>query len=143
MSEKIKIIKGYLNGTLELSDKGHTRARKGNSLKWKIKDGSDATSIKVASIEIKIEQDPSNIFSIKPNNDEGEWKAEIDKHAADNAECKYSIHWKDCDGNDRIHDPKISIKPSTFNFRKWLIGLILGLLGLLSLEFLRRKRSKK
>jgi hypothetical protein len=109
---KIKIKNGnYSTGELTLSDGGHTRADKTDYVNWSIQ--RNATN-KVASIEnIQIKTNNPSIFSTNPHANGEEWSAEIDYNALYNAECYYSICWKGKDGKDYIHDPKISVKPSS------------------------------
>jgi len=145
MAENIKILKGYSNGTLELSDNGHTKAKKGKGIKWKIKDQSDANSIKVVSIEsIYLKSTSGNIFSVRPYRDGDKWKAEIDESASTNAESEYAIRWQDPEGNVRTHDPKISVLPSDsfFNIPNTIIVLLISLVsGLFLLKFFHKRRK--
>ena len=137
----IKIKKGYPDGTLDLSDGGHTQAYKKDYIIWTIKKHQDITSIE--KIEKKSGTDifktPPKPNGIQPGSD---WIAEIKDNASDYSEYIYSITWNGTWGR-RIYDPKISVKPSKLNFIKLLTGITLALLGLLSLEFLRRKMNKE
>ncbi len=142
MAITIKIEKGNLNGTLKLSDRGHTKAKKGRTIKWKIKDTSNVTSI----LNIQLKDNTTDIFSRLPYKDDEDgrkWKAEIDEDADDYAECEYSITWLGDDGKTNTHDPKITVMPSGFAPLKLLIALVTIFLGFFSWQLLRRKINRK
>lgn len=136
-TRKITIKNGYSDGTLQLSDKGHTRADKKDFICWSIKKNIDVTSIE----EIKKKSGP-DIFKTGPHPNGDEWSAEIDHDAPDNAVYEYRIEWNGTWGH-QVCDPKISIRPSEFNFIKLFTCITLGLFGLLSLIFVRRQMNKK
>ena len=105
----IQIIRGDSNGTLEMSDNGHTKAKKKESIKWMIDNGSNVNTIE--SIDLK--SGTTNIFSSGPDRvNDRLWKAEIAESAAIGTECMYNIRWRDTSGNSNLFDPVISIKPS-------------------------------
>ncbi|HVG17382.1 MAG TPA: hypothetical protein VM935_20580 [Chitinophagaceae bacterium] len=142
MAKTIKILKGFPNGTLELSDRGHTKAKKGNAIKWKIRDRSDKHSIEVASIEcIELKEGSDDIFSSSPHRDGDTWKATIDRTAAAYDASDYAIKWKDCKGNEYTHDPKISVLPSDNVFRE--VALVaMAVVATVALCFLFNKKRK-
>jgi len=134
---EIKIKKGYSDGTLKLSPR-QTIAKNKDFISWCIKDDGEVTSIE----NIEMKDGSTDIFIIPPHRNGDQWSAEIKDGLPDDTEYEYSITWNGKWGG-KEYDPKISVNPSTFNFIKLLIGIILGFLGLLSLEFLRRKSSSK
>lgn len=111
--EKIKILDGDLeSGYLFLSDNGHTNAKRKETIKWKLVDNDHVAGIE--SIYLK-PQTPDVFSELKEVNDK-KWKAEIKEDAADFTRCEYSIKWRGPNGEIRIHDPIIAIKPtSSFN----------------------------
>ena len=135
MAINIKIGMGdTTTGKLDLSDNGRTEAEKGRNIKWKTRSGSN-----VKSFEIKIKSDPDNIFSIRPNKDDNQWKAKIKDNAIPYTECEYVIPWIDKDGYPHEHDPKIAVKPTAFSPYGLILLLFSIVIGLFSLRFLRRK----
>lgn len=140
---KIKIKNGdYDTGQLTLSDGGHTRANKTDYINWSIHNNAGNRVVSIIGIEKK--SNNPDIFSIDPHANGAEWSAEIDNHTTYHTECLYSISWKGKDGNNYIHDPKISVKPS-FELHHVILKVIetvlVILLGICTLKFLRKKSS--
>src|SRR5256885_299491 len=102
-NRKIRIKKGYSDGKLKMSDRGHTWANKKDFINWMIDDHSDVTSIDI--IEMKSGTD---IFKTKPHPNGNEWSAEINHDAPDNSVYEYSITWSGTWGQ-KVFDPKISV----------------------------------
>ncbi len=144
MSEKIIIGNGNTyDGSLELSDNGHTLAKAGTKIKWEIMDGSNVGSI--VYITPKIESD-FKIFSVHPKKDGSKFKAKIKHDAIDYDDCEYNIHWKAKDNSEtiHIHDPKISIDPSFAPPpRSFIITLLLVSLSLVAFKFFQHKNYKQ
>jgi len=108
MASIILIKSGNVSdGELDLSDRGNTKADKGSIILWQMNPQSN-----VDSFEIRIKTDPDDIFSTQPHKVGNQWKATIKTDAPDFAECEYAIPWKDSNGNDFEHDPKIAVKSS-------------------------------
>ncbi len=110
MATLVIFIKGVdPDGLLELSDRGHTKARPGDTIMWQIDQHSGVESI--TSIEGK--KYSTNIFSSGPFQQGRNWKGEISSNANDNDIFLYSILWKG-EEKDEVHkhDPIISIRPS-------------------------------
>ena len=140
--KKILIRGGDItSGKLDLSDRGDTRARTGEKIKWKIVDDTVVKSI----VAIPIKTGSKDIFVGKrgerPNKDDDKnWKADIAEDVAIGDICDYSIVWKDRNDNEHTDDPKISINASV-NYLAWVISFILVFLGF-SLVYWRMKRMK-
>ena len=151
----IEIISGNPDdGTLELTDNGYpsngnSKARRGWGVHWKVKDKINVAYIEDIKIKRGITAPPSiDIFSKDRPKPQGgshrtHWKATVNKDAKDapdGAEYNYEIHWVERGSTEiRVFDPKIAVDPDKDNFLKYLI---LGLLSLISIEFLRRKWGK-
>ncbi len=126
------------DGKLTLSDRGHTKASRGDSVSWHIGNNSGVDSI------TSIQKKPGSIeiFSIPPRRQGTNWKGQISSTAPVNAEYEYSIFWlADGKSGQNEYDPKISVKPSTLLFKKKSTLFSLALFGLLSLVFLRRNKK--
>jgi hypothetical protein len=150
----IEIVSGNPDGSLVLRENGHTN--NGNSaaertwfVNWKVRPGSNVEYIH----DIKMKTGPgvlsnTNIFSNDPPRPQGgpnskHWKGKVNSNAPVNAQYNYSIFWKPAVGNVKEYDPKISVKPSKFNITALVVGISLGVLGILSLAYLFRRRSRK
>lgn len=104
-THKIKIKQGSADGSLDLSDGGHTFAKNKDFISWTIKNNTDVTSIE--KIEKKSGDD---IFKTLPHFNGGDWIAEIKDDLPKNCEWEYSITWNGKFGL-LVHDPKISVNP--------------------------------
>jgi hypothetical protein len=102
----IKIKQGNADGTLDLSDGGHTIARNKDFISWNIKQGTEVTSIE--RIEKKSGID---IFKTPPYFNGDDWIAEIKDDLPKDCEWEYAIIWNGKFGR-QVHDPKISVNPS-------------------------------
>jgi len=71
------------------------------------------------------------------------WTATVDANAPDYAVYRYSILWKDSDGNDQTEDPIISINPSTsfFDITKVVLVVAAAALAFLTFQFLRKNKK--
>jgi len=143
VAKEIIILSGNTtNHRLEILGGEDTWAEKGKDIKWKIKDGAK----NVTSIEYINKKDGDDIFSEEPKKEDSKkWKAKIKKNAGDYDEYTYLITWKDTNGIEHTHDPKISVLPSDrIDFLNLLIGFIVALfVGFLSLKFLLGKRGRR
>ena len=142
---KITILSGNSDGTLNLSDGGHTRAVGNESIKWDIDSNSNVASIS----SIRAVRDPDDIFSVRPQRDDVEttkWKAKIKGNARVHAQCKYAIDWVGKqDGNvpgSHTHDPLISIKPSATRdiVVMFAVVVVTAIMAIFALEFFRKKK---
>lgn len=147
----IEIVSGNpTDGSLELTvdgkrGNGNGRAKRNWQVHWKVLTGSNV--LYIADIKMKTGNGapPStDIFSGDPprkqDADGKYWKAKVNGNAPIDAEYNYDIFWVGSGPTPVVkYDPKISVRP-TFNFLKLIIGFIVGLL---SLEFLRRKITKR
>ena len=106
-THNIKIKQGNADGTLDLSDGGHTFAKNTDFISWTIKKGVDVTSIE------KIEKKSgADIFKTPPHQNGGDWIAEIKDNLPKDSEWEYSITWNGKFGR-LVFDPIISVNPST------------------------------
>lgn len=135
---KIEIIQGNIKtGDLWLSDCGHTWEIKGNHIEWNIRDPQDSN---VASIEDILVTSRPEIFEKLPAKVGNKWMAKLSEQASDNAECKYSIFWKDKDGKGPFeHDPKISVMPTKSSLITLLVRFIFSILTFVGLGLLFKK----
>ena len=102
----IKIKQGNADGTLDLSDGGHTFAKNKDFISWNIKKGTEVTSIE------KIEKKSgADIFKTPPHFNGSDWVAEIKDDLPKDSEWVYSITWNGKFGR-LVYDPIISINPS-------------------------------
>ena len=111
----IRIEQGNTStGQLTLSDRGHTKAFKGEKVRWEV----EATATSVQSITAIIPKNgTTDIFggrggSLPGQEDEKKWKAKIADNVSVGDEYRYSIGWKDSNNNPQVYDPIISIKPT-------------------------------
>ncbi len=134
----IRIMKGFSDGTLEMSDNNHPKVKRGETIKWQIDDNSNVNSIE----EIYEKPISTNIFSISPRLKSKTWEGEIDKHAPYYDDYNYAILWKGKWGT-LLCDPKISVEPPTFNFLKVLfMAISVMLTAFFSLKFFRNCKKK-
>jgi len=128
------------DGSLQLSDRGHTIAEGGDTILWQIGNGSGVESITA----IQEKPDSTNIFSTAPHKKGRNWTGDIDPAAPPKAEYLYSIVWMAEDGSGPYtFDPKISIKPVGAPYTGKLISGFLGVLAFPYAVFLRSKRLRK
>ncbi len=141
MSEthKIKIKKGYSDGSLKVSPK-HARARNKDFVSWRITADDD----EVTSIEnIIIKEGSTNIFLIPPHPDGGRWSAEIRDGLPEDSVCEYSIAWNGKWGPQE-HDPKITVNPSFApSPQKLLAAVVAIIVAFFSWQLFRRKMNRK
>ena len=110
----IKIIASKPDGSLQLDDDehtkdGHTKAGAGDTILWQTANQSGVHSI----VAIK-QKSGSNFWSEQPQPQGANWKGTISREAKDREEYVYAIHWKASEnGRVLVHDPIISIKPSS------------------------------
>lgn len=105
-THKIKIKEGQADGTLKLSDGGHTFAKNKDLISWTI-----TKDIEVTSIESIDKKSGDDIFSTPPHPNGSEWIAEIKDDLPANCEYEYAITWNGKYGR-QVFDPKISVNPS-------------------------------
>jgi hypothetical protein len=94
------------DGSLQLSDNGHTNAHKGADVNWHIDDAD------ITSIRIEAKSGSPNIWSTFPAERGNRWTGETSLGAPDNAQWKYSIIWTSSGGGTHTHDPIIAIRPT-------------------------------
>ncbi|MEP6596945.1 MAG: hypothetical protein ABJA71_13415, partial [Ginsengibacter sp.] len=126
------------NGTLTLSDHGHSQASRGDSVTWQIGNKSGVASI------TSVQKKPFSpeIFSTPPRRQGSNWRGVISSTTPSYTNYEYSIFWLANDGTGPYeYDPKISVNPRIYLFKKKLILFSLALFALLSLVFLRRNRK--
>lgn len=135
----IKITAGNTSdGSLELSDHGHTEAEGGDTILWQIANKAGVGSITA----IQEKPDSTDIFSTRPGKRGHNWVGVIDSGAAPKAEYLYSIVWMAEDGSGPYtFDPKISIKPTSGLVMTKLTSGLLGFLAFPYLVFLRKQRN--
>ena len=133
----IKITSGNTaDGSLQLSDRGHTEAEAGDTILWQIANKSGVGAI--TAIEEK--SDSTDIFSSPPRKRGNNWVGVIDRAAPSKAEYQYSIVWTAEDGSGPYtFDPKITIKPTGLALGK----LASGVLGVLSFPYWVYRRKQK
>src|SRR5688500_20258542 len=105
----IRIMKGYPDGILDLSDRGHTIAKKRDMIIWQIDNNSGVNSNKL------IEKKPKSreIFSTPPEPRGANWEGEISSTVPPLTRYSYSIYWQaETTNEEHEFDPIISIKPS-------------------------------
>ena len=129
------------NGTLTLSDHGHTRASRRDSVSWHIGQNSGVDSITL------IQKKPSSpdIFSTPPRQQGMNWRGEISSTAPFYPEYEYSIFWlADDKSGPHEYDPKISVKPTPLLLfkKKPIFFLLAFFVALFSLVFLLRNRKR-
>ena len=150
----IEIVSGNPDGSLVLEvngrpNNGNSSAERNWRIHWRVRTGSNVEYIHDIKMKTKPGDPPStNIFTSDPPASQGgpnstHWKGTVDTNAPIGAVYGYSIFWKRSGGGIEECDPKISVKPSKFNFTTLLVGISFGVLGLLSLIFLFRKRGRK
>lgn len=134
---EIKIKKGFADGSLDLSDRGHTRAKKKDIIVWTIKD-----DIEVVSIEAIEKKYGNEIFVSQPSpcGDGSFWTAKIKSDAVIGHEWEYLIRWRHEDGSMKECDPLISIRPSTISGAvQFLLLLLTIVIGFFTLQFFQNK----
>lgn len=136
----IKITAGDpSNGSLTLSDHGHTVAEGGDTILWQIQNKSGVASITA----IQEKPDSTNIFSTTPRKRGNNWMGVIDTAAAPEAEYLYSIVWMAEDGSGPYtFDPKITIKPTAGIAAGKLTSAFLGFLSFPYLVYLRKQKIR-
>ncbi len=134
-------------GELILLPANHVRAKKRETINWRLASGCGVASI----VEIEMSPSPpyppsTNIFSTPPhpNGSASKWKAVISNFAPDYSEYNYYIKWSpEGGGDDQTFDPKISIMPSiVFSFQR-IVLLLLAIFGFCALALLFSKKKKK
>jgi hypothetical protein len=140
----IAIMKGYPDGKLKLSDRGHTIAKRGDTILWQIDPDSEVDCI----ISIQEKSGSTNIFPIPPHAQGNNWTGDISSTVPDCTIYVYSITWSN-GSVTHVFDPIISIKPSKISLIEpskfsliVLVTFVLGLFGT-SLLFWRKKKSSK
>ncbi len=135
------------DGTLDLSDRGYTKAQRTESIIWGIKQHSNVGSIDAIAVKATSRNIFSSLESIDPNN--RKWEGVID-HFAPYIDCEYTIWWKDLHGHGPYkHDPKIAVRPPGGVAVLGIAGLIqkaiFMLLGIFSFYklFSRKKKNKE
>jgi hypothetical protein len=129
-------------GVLILSDRGHTKAIKGERIRWKVKNSADP----VVSIEgVPLKANTTDIFSgdygeSPRKEDSKNWRADIARDVHTGDVCEYSIIWKDTNGVSHTFDPKISINPSFAP--ALLVSVVVGALAITYFLLRRFKRSR-
>ena len=123
------------------SSNGNGAAEKNWSVRWKVK-----RDISVQSITgIQQKDNSTNIFTDHPPrmHDSRTWRATVDSNAPDYAVYRYSILWKDSNGNDQTEDPIISINPSTsfFDLTKVVLVVATAALAFLTFQFLWKNKK--
>jgi hypothetical protein len=139
MADEIIILRGNTtNHSLELSDGGHTRTKKGKVIKWKITD--DVTNV-VSIVDIK-KKSGDDIFSELPTKeDTTKWKAKIKDAPPNCGIYVYSITWTD-DKGTYTYDPIISINPTRKDgISKIFLTLLAAVFTAFTVTFLQRKQS--
>ena len=136
-SRVIRIMTGYSDGTLELSDHAHTKAKRTDTIIWQIHSHSGVKSI--TAIEEK--KTSYDIFSTDPYPQGSHWRGEISSIAPIGAEYRYSIFWKATNNTEHKYDPIISINPSFSDDIVETATFFLSL-ALLCLLFWRKKKVK-
>lgn len=116
MATIIIIDSNPVTGKLKLSDNGRTRAKRKETILWKL--GPNCGVKTISNIYPKKSPPSDNIFSELPHRagSSDNWKAVVHKKAAYFSEYNYSIFWVP-EGSDDIkeYDPKIAIKPTPLN----------------------------
>jgi hypothetical protein len=137
----IKIMAGNTaDGSLQLSDRGHTVAEGGDTILWQIANKSGVASI--TAIEEKA--DSTNIFSEPPHKKGNNWVGVVDPEAPPKAEYVYSIVWMAGDGSGPYtFDPKITIKPAAGLVRERLASGLLAFLAFPYWVYRRRQRNSR
>lgn len=135
----IRILKGFSNGHLELSDRGHTRAKRSETIIWQVDPHSEVRRI----IRIEKKKGFENIFEPgHPSEHGNDWKGDIKSNVAIGSEYRYSIFWENNNGNELEFDPIISIRPSTVSgpIASLLIAIAVALLGIFTIKYLQQKK---
>jgi hypothetical protein len=133
-------------GELELSDGGRTKAKRKETITWKI--GSNSGVKSISNIYPKTPM-PTPFFSKFPHRDgsSANWKAVIDHDAVYYSEYNYSISWIPNESDEiKEHDPIISIKPSDESFLMRIIKVVTTILIVLfgiSILFSDKKKRRK
>ena len=99
-------------GELTLSDRGHTNAKKKETIIWNL--GKDCGVASIVEIGMKPTPASTNIFSTPPHNlgASTNWSAVVSDTVAIASEYIYFIKWiPETGGGTKIFDPKISIIP--------------------------------
>lgn len=138
-NQTISILRIEAN-KLILSDEGRTEVKNGwkyRKVTWEIEDAV------IKSFRIVGKQPCVPFKESIPVSYGTKVKLTVRKHEPP-VDWEYSIHWIDNDGNNHIHDPIISIKPSTSNnLVKLLIALVTIILGFFSFKLLQKKMNRK
>ena len=139
----IVIVQGNTSdGSLKLSDRDHTKARKSDNIKWKIAPHSRVECI----TDIKEKKSADDIWLEEPHKEGSHWAGKISPGADVGDQYPYSIYWKaPGDKTIYIHDPIISIRPNTVHDLILQIVLIIfsGFLGFFTMQSLLKKKSGK
>ena len=127
------------NGKLGLDPEDTVYVDSWDKVTWSI------TADNVVSFYIEHKRDTDDIFFFldKPpskHTKEGSGRVKLFPRAG--AEYEYAIHWKDRNNMSHTFDPKIAVDPIQNN-SKLILGVVIGLLGLLSLGLVSRIRSKR
>ncbi|MCY7421811.1 MAG: hypothetical protein LH478_08735 [Chitinophagaceae bacterium] len=136
--QKIKILKGFTaTGDLKLSDNGHSNTIRRNNIEWKINPNCGVASM--TSIKKKVNS--PYVFSALPHPVGSDWEGIISSNAPFTT-YEYLIFWKPIGGGDALeYDPKISVLPQIFSFKKKFILFLLAFFGFFSLQ--RLLKTKK
>ena len=122
-------------GRLHLSDRGHTRARRGTIIKWEI----HTTSVhSIASIDPKENSD--DIWETSPHPQGNHWTGTTGSEDESGVYI-YSIGWKSsANSPTHTHDPIISMRPSKFHEQIKFFVLLVA--AIFTLKFLAGKSKK-
>ena len=99
-------------GELTLSDRGHTYAKKKETIVWNL--GNNCGVASIVEIAMKPSPPSTNIFSTPPHSlgSSTNWSAVVNNTVAISSEYIYFIKWMPATGGGtKIYDPKISIIP--------------------------------
>jgi len=130
------------SGKLQFSDPGIIEVTAGKKVIWKIRDGEGAKDVQWFDIEPKGDQ-PMVFLCDPPRGNRRRPAVGYLRNRATPVDFEYEIFWRDRDGNDRRHDPKIAIRPGT-KILDLLIYILYPLLaGIISYMTFRKQRSSE
>jgi hypothetical protein len=131
-------------GLLDLSDRGHTDAHRGETITWKVRPHCSVKSI--SNIYVKDPSPINIIWQEYPHRDgiSDNWKAVIDRSSPDYSEYNYNIFWVP-DGSTEIKkfDPKIAVKPDKSFFTVLVIAVASLFTAIFSVILFNKRRNSK
>jgi len=142
-THEIIIREAFEHGPLNVDERILVNA--GDTVTWTLRDGTLADSLR----RIEVKSDSYNIFERGYPICEGNTCTGKIRRDAGGRDCNYTIVWLDHYRTEKRHDPIISVRPTiitsegtgkTIPIPKLLIGLAIGLVAVLSLQFLRKKK---